>query len=69
MAAYQDAITADPRMEEAHYRLAQLFRRTGESAQARKEIEIYQQLSKHSAEELERERSEIQQFVFELRGR
>jgi tetratricopeptide (TPR) repeat protein len=67
IAAYRSAIDATPPMEEAHYRLAQAYRKTGEPAKAQKEIELYQQLSKQSAQELERERSEIQQFVFELR--
>ena len=43
------------------------YRKTGEPAKAQKEIELYQQLSKQSAQELERERAEIQQFVFELK--
>ncbi|HXA68536.1 MAG TPA: carboxypeptidase regulatory-like domain-containing protein [Bryobacteraceae bacterium] len=67
ISAYQSAIDATPPMEEAHYRLAQAYRKTGELAKAQKEIEVYQQLSKQSAQELDRERSEIQQFVFELR--
>jgi tetratricopeptide (TPR) repeat protein len=65
--AYQSAINASPALEETHYRLAQAYRKTGEPAKAQREIELYQQLSKQSAQELERERSEIQQFVFELR--
>ena len=67
ISAYQSAINASPALEEAHYRLAQAYRKTGEPAKAQKEIELYQQLSKQSAQELERERAEIQQFVFELR--
>jgi tetratricopeptide (TPR) repeat protein len=67
IAAYQSAIQASPPMEEAHYRLAQAYRKTGELAKAQKEIELYQQLSRQSAQQLERERAEIQQFVFELK--
>jgi tetratricopeptide (TPR) repeat protein len=67
ISAYQRAINASPPMEEAHYRLAQAYRKMGESAKAQKEIELYQELSKQSVQELERERAEIQQFVFELR--
>ena len=65
--AYRSAIDGNPSMEEAHYRLAQAYRKAGESAKASREIELYQQLSKQSARELERERAEIQQFVIELR--
>jgi len=69
IAAYQQAIEAGPLMEEAHYRLALAYRRTGEIVKAQHEIELYQQLSKQSAQELERQRAEIQQFIFELRSR
>jgi tetratricopeptide (TPR) repeat protein len=65
--AYQSAIRVNPEMEEAHYRLALAYRKTGQPEKAQKEVELYQQLSKQSAEALERERSEIQQFVFGLR--
>jgi tetratricopeptide (TPR) repeat protein len=67
IAAYQNAIQASPPMEEAHYRLAQAYRKTGKLAKAQKEIEVYQQLSQQSVQQLERERAEIQQFVFELK--
>jgi tetratricopeptide (TPR) repeat protein len=65
--AYQSAIEATPPMEEAYYRLAQAYRKTGDTAKAQKELELYQQLSQQSAQKLERERGEIQQFVFELK--
>jgi tetratricopeptide (TPR) repeat protein len=65
--SYQHAVEADPRMEEPHYRLAQTYRRVGEKAKAQRELQLYEQLSKKTAEEVERERHEIQQFVFSLR--
>jgi tetratricopeptide (TPR) repeat protein len=65
--AYQSAIEATPPMEEAYYRLAQAYRKTGDTAKAQKELELYQQLSQQSAQKLERERGDIQQFVFELK--
>ncbi len=67
IANYQQAIAADPELEQAHYRLAQAYSRIGESAKAQGEIQIYEQLSKKTAEEHERERREIQQFVYTLR--
>jgi tetratricopeptide (TPR) repeat protein len=66
--AYQRAIEISPQNEEAHYRLAQAYRRTGEKLKAQKELEIYDRLSKESAKEVERERREIRQFVFALQG-
>jgi len=68
ISAYQKATAANPRLEEAHYRLAQACSRTGDKSKAEAEMQIYQQLSKKSAEEAEHERREIQQFVYTLRG-
>ena len=65
IAAWQNAIAAG--VIEAHYRLAQAWRRTGEPAKAKSEIEIYEQLSKQSERQEERERAAIREFVFTLR--
>jgi len=65
--AFRSAIQANPQLEEAHYRLAMAYRKTGEANKARQELELYQQLQKQAAEAQERERSEIQQFVFGLK--
>lgn len=67
IAAYQAAIAADPALEEAHYRLAQAYRRAGRIEESQHEIERYQELAKASAAAAERERSQMQQFVFELK--
>jgi tetratricopeptide (TPR) repeat protein len=67
VSAYQNAIVASPAREEPHYRLAQIYRKNGDVAKAKEEIELYQQLSRKSAENFERSRAEIQQFVFEMR--
>jgi tetratricopeptide (TPR) repeat protein len=66
IAAYRQAITAAPRLEEAHYRLAQLYRQTGETANAQAELQLYTQISKEQADETERQRHQVQQFVFQL---
>lgn len=68
VSAFESAVTADPSMGEAHYRLSQAYRKAGEIAKAQKEIEIFQGLERESAAADERERAEIQQFVFEMRG-
>jgi tetratricopeptide (TPR) repeat protein len=65
--AWQRAIAAG--VIEAHYRLAQAWRRTGEPEKAKAEIEKFEQLSKQSAEKEERERTAIPEFVFTLRDR
>jgi len=67
ISAYRNAIAAGPPTADAHYRLAQAWRRTGETAKAREEIEIYRRLSQQSAQTSEHERSDIQEFVFSLK--
>lgn len=67
MAAYQAAIAADSQLEEAHYRLAQVYRRMGEKLKAQEEIKLYEQISKKTAQQAEEEGREIPQFVYTLR--
>ncbi len=67
IAAYQHAIQANPRMEQAHYRLAQAYRLSGQNDKAQDELRLYERLSKEKADEVERERSDIKQFVYTLR--
>jgi tetratricopeptide (TPR) repeat protein len=66
--AYQKAIEVAPQLEEAYYRLSQAYARTGDSVEAQKQLQLYDQVSKKTAENVERERREIQQFVYTLRG-
>jgi hypothetical protein len=47
--------------------LAQAYRQAGDLVHARKELEIYEKMSRESAEQSVRERREIQQFVYTLR--
>ena len=68
IASYQDAVQASPQLEEAHYRLAQAYKRTGEKAKAEEELQRYDQISKIKEEEVERERRESRQFVYTLRS-
>jgi tetratricopeptide (TPR) repeat protein len=67
ISAYQQAIEASPQMEEPHYRLALAYRRISEKAKAQHELQLYERLSKKTKEDAERERHEIQQFVFAMR--
>ncbi|HLY18499.1 MAG TPA: tetratricopeptide repeat protein [Bryobacteraceae bacterium] len=68
ISAYRKAIEVTPQMEEPHYRLGQAYERVGEKEKARTELDLYQQMSQKSAEQAERERLEIRQFVYSLRG-
>jgi tetratricopeptide (TPR) repeat protein len=65
--AYRKAIEISPDLEEAHYRLAQAYRRTGETEKAQAEIQVYKRASKTLEEQSERERREVRQFVYTLR--
>ena len=65
--SYQAAIAAAPKLEEAHYRLGQIYMLTGEKAKGRSELELYRQLAKADAEEAERDRRQIRQFVYTLK--
>ncbi len=68
VAAFQKATKAAPQLEEAHYRLSQAFKRTGDRVKADEELQLYNQISKKKDEEVERERRESRQFVYTLRS-
>ena len=67
IAAFKKAIEVAPGLGEAHYRLSQLYKRAGEKAKADQEIQLYKQVEKSEAEEVERQRREIQQFLIILK--
>ncbi len=60
---------SDDTLEEAHYRLAQAYTRTGDKVKAQEELELHDQLAKKTKEDTERKRREIQGFVVSLRGK
>jgi tetratricopeptide (TPR) repeat protein len=66
--AFQKAIELLPLPDEAHYRLAQLYRQSGETEKARQEKALYDKTSQQKTKEAEQQRHEIQQFVYTLRG-
>ena len=68
ISAYQKAIEVNPQLEEAHFRLAQVYRQNGEKSKAQDELQLFEQISKKTAEEIDRERRELPQFVYTLRG-
>jgi tetratricopeptide (TPR) repeat protein len=67
ISAYKKAIETDPELEQAHYRLAQAYRQSGDAVRAQQEIAIFENLSKTSAQRLERERADLKQFVVTLK--
>jgi len=68
ISAYQKAIEVSPELDEAHYRLAQAYERSGEKLKAQEQLELYQQISKRKEADVELERKEIREFVYTLGG-
>jgi len=66
--AYQKALEVTPDLDEAHYRLAEAYRVTGQTDLAKKEMSTYQTNLQRSAERIEKERREVQRFVIDLKN-
>lgn len=67
-AAYSKAIDLDPALDESHYRLAQVYFKTGEDKKARAEVQVYDRLSQQTAGQEELQRKKLKQFVYTLRS-
>jgi tetratricopeptide (TPR) repeat protein len=66
--AYRQAIQVSPQLSEAHYRLSLAYKRTGEDAKAHQEFAAYQQAEKTETAAVERQRSELKQFLVILKS-
>jgi tetratricopeptide (TPR) repeat protein len=64
ISAYENAVAATPQLPEAHYRLSQAYRQAGDLTKAQQELEAFKRVSKESAAEDERQRREVQEFVY-----
>jgi len=62
----EKAVQFTPLPDEAHLRLAQVYRQTGEAEKAKKESELYNEVSARKKAHLDRERRELGQFVFTM---
>ena len=62
------AIAADPDLSEAHYRLGVAYDRIGQADKAQREFALHDQLEKQQADETERQRREIKQFLIVTPG-
>lgn len=60
---YEKAIKANPQLSEAHYRLAMAYDRIGDQAKAHQEFQLHDEIEKRQAEEVDRQRREVKQFV------
>jgi tetratricopeptide (TPR) repeat protein len=61
---YVRALELDPNLFDAHYRLGQAYVHTGRKDRAQGEFEIYQRLRAQHLAEIDKERAEVQQFVY-----
>ncbi|GAC1633824.1 MAG: hypothetical protein NVS9B14_09110 [Candidatus Acidiferrum sp.] len=61
---YQRALELNSDLADAHYRLAQALVRTGQKDKAQEEFAVYQKLREQHLADLEKQRSEIRQFVY-----
>jgi tetratricopeptide (TPR) repeat protein len=68
ISALQKAVENTPAPMDAHYRLAQIYRRMGDAENADREAAEYRRLSEEDNKQAERERHEVPQFVYTLRG-
>ena len=61
---YVRALELNPNLSDAHYRLGQDYVHVGQKDQAQKEFEVYQKLRAEHLAEVDKERAEVQQFVY-----
>lgn len=67
VASEQASPQFDELLEEAHYRLAHAYLRTGDKAKAKEQLQLHDQYSRKTKEDSERQRRQIQEFVISLR--
>ena len=65
---YVRALALDPNLSDAHYRLGTDYVHVGEKENAQKEFAIYQKLRAEHLAEVEKERADVQQFVYSEKG-
>jgi tetratricopeptide (TPR) repeat protein len=61
---YVRALELNPNLSDAHYRLGTDYVHVGQKDRAQKEFDVYQQLRAQHLAEIDKERAEVQQFVY-----
>jgi tetratricopeptide (TPR) repeat protein len=61
---YTRALEVNPNLPDAHYRLGQDYVHVGQKDRAQAEFEVYQRLRAQHLAEVDKERAEVQQFVY-----
>jgi Flp pilus assembly protein TadD len=65
---YLKAIELNPNLSDAHYRLGTDYVHVGRKDDAQREFAVYQKLRAEHLAEVEKERAEVQQFVYSEKG-
>ena len=66
IAAFQKATEVTPGLADARYRLAKAYKRAGDAEKATEQLRIYSQLAKDAADQEDRDRREMRQFLYTL---
>ena len=65
---YTEALELNPNLPDAHYRLGQDYVHVGQKDRAQAEFDVYQQLRAQHMAEVDKERAEVQQFVYSAKA-
>jgi tetratricopeptide (TPR) repeat protein len=65
---YVGAVQLNPNLADAHYRLGQAYVRTGQKERAQEQLQVYQRLRAEHLAEMDKQKSEIRQFVYSERS-
>jgi len=65
-AFYERAAAANTAFPDPHFRLAQVYRRAGDSQRAAEELQTFERLKQSDAAAVEQRRREIRQFIVVL---
>ncbi len=68
IAFYSKAIEANSQLGEAHYRLGVAYDRIGESAKAKQQFALHEEIEKRQAAAVELQRRQVKQFLVVLEG-
>jgi len=65
---YQTALSLSPSLPDAHFRLGQAYTHLGQKELADKEFQVHQRLYQQQLADEDKQRSEIKQFVYSMKG-
>jgi Flp pilus assembly protein TadD len=65
---YQQAIAVSPQLSEAHYRLSLAYKRAGDDAAAKREMEMYQAAEKAESAQADEQNHDLKQFLVILKS-